>query len=210
MVSEHETLVSDEGVEVKYYKQFMEAGDDLPADVDGKDIDGSLYRLLLKDVDWQQETVKVFNKDCTPKRKTASYGNKDNLVYKYSGTTKQAVPWSSAMNYIKACVEQTTGNTYNFALLNLYEDGNSSIGAHSDDEKTLVKGSDIASVSLGQERTFVLHHKTDKKKKHTVDLESGSLLVMGGACQKVYKHSVPVRKKVKNGRINITFRNVKK
>jgi alkylated DNA repair dioxygenase AlkB len=66
----------------------------------------------------------------------------------------------------------------------------------------------IASVSLGQEREFVLHHK-EKKTTKKITLSNGSLLWMGGDCQKVYKHSVPKRVKADGERINITFRNVK-
>ena len=44
------------------------------------------------------------------------------------------------------------------------------------------------------------------KKKQTFLLENNSVFVMGGTCQKTHKHGLPKRKKVKDYRISLTFR----
>ena len=75
--------------------------------------------------------------------------------------------------------------------------------------------STVASVSLGAERKFRI--KTQGRKKgwdEEFKLGSGTLLVMHGpnkdnnytGFQSVYYHTVPVEKKVKGIRINLTFR----
>ena len=51
-------------------------------------------------------------------------------------------------------------------------------------------------------------NREDKSIKHRIDLKNGSLLVMDGNTQKNYKHGVPIQKKIKQSRINLTFRNV--
>ncbi len=49
----------------------------------------------------------------------------------------------------------TPGNRYDGVLVNNYRNGKDSINWHSDDETTLVKGSTIASISLGKSNTHL-------------------------------------------------------
>jgi alkylated DNA repair dioxygenase AlkB len=92
-------------------------------------------------------------------------------------------------------------------LLNLYRDGQDSMGYHADDEKELGETPLIASLSLGDERVFKLRHKT---RKTTLDivLGHGDLLVMAGALQQYWQHCVPKTKQLKTARINLTFRKI--
>ena len=48
--------------------------------------------------------------------------------------------------------------------------------------------------------------ENDEPIKITIPLGHGSLLLMSGELQKYWQHSVPKRKKVKDMRINLTFR----
>ena len=50
------------------------------------------------------------------------------------------------------------------------------------------------------------HNKTNLKK--TIEMENGSIIVMGGAIQHHWKHQVPKTSKVKSTRINMTFRSI--
>lgn len=85
-------------------------------------------------------------------------------------------------------------------MCNRYPDGDSYIGWHSDDEGDLAF---IVSVSLGAVRDFVFQHK-ETKEKIVLRLEPGSIVLMGKGCQQNWKH----RKKVKDPRINLTFRSI--
>lgn len=66
----------------------------------------------------------------------------------------------------------------------------------------------IASVSLGHTRRFLVKSKDKEKESGVVEysLTPGSLVVMGGDMQKHWKHSVPKELRVKETRINLTFR----
>jgi alkylated DNA repair dioxygenase AlkB len=44
------------------------------------------------------------------------------------------------------------------------------------------------------------------KYRYSLPLASGSLLVMQGQTQKLWKHEIPKEKKVEEGRISLTFR----
>jgi alkylated DNA repair dioxygenase AlkB len=81
------------------------------------------------------------------------------------------------------------------------------MGCHADDEKELGSNPVIASLSLGDERMFKLHHK-QRKQTLTINLGHGDLLVMAGTLQHHWLHSVPKTKKLKAPRINLTFRKI--
>ena len=87
------------------------------------------------------------------------------------------------------------------------------MGEHRDDEKDLVAGYPIAPLSLGQPRDFIFKHadcwgKTATRKIGPVkiELEHGSLLLMKHPTNIYWYHSLPPRKRLKDIRINMTFR----
>ena len=95
---------------------------------------------------------------------------------------------------------------FNSVLLNLYRDGQDSMGWHSDAEPELGRNPVIASVSLGAVRRFVLRHKKRKEQHLALELEPGSVLVMAGALQHHWRHALPKTRQVVGPRINLTFR----
>jgi alkylated DNA repair dioxygenase AlkB len=162
------------------------------------------FNILLNNIEWQPERVKLFGKEIITKRKVAFYA--DPLIeYTYSNKTKKGMPWTNTLFDIKRMIETHTKATYNACLLNLYHSGEEGMGWHSDDEKEIVKHSSIASLSIGVERNFAFKHKKTQEKV-SIFLESGSLLEMKGAIQQYWLHTLPKSKKVNGPRINLTFR----
>jgi alkylated DNA repair dioxygenase AlkB len=153
---------------------------------------------------WETETPIVFGKPRQVKRKTCAFGNAG-LSYSYSGMRKEAHAWPMGLDFLRATLMLDTGARFNFALANLYPDGEAGIGAHADDEPEIVKDSPIVGISLGSTRDFFL---TDKEGHRVagVALEHGSAIVMWGSTQRHYKHAVPPRKRVKSPRVSLTFR----
>eukprot|EP01091_Cochliopodium_minus_P009959 TRINITY_DN256_c0_g1_i1.p1 TRINITY_DN256_c0_g1~~TRINITY_DN256_c0_g1_i1.p1 ORF type:complete len:252 (-),score=56.33 TRINITY_DN256_c0_g1_i1:58-813(-) len=170
-----------------------------------KDADYYLEELY-KHMEWVQEEIKMMGKTLKPMRLICINGD-NNLSYRYSGIKKIAPGWNETLHELKKKAEEFCGEKFNFALVNLYRNGEDYIGPHSDDTRDLVPGSSVVSVTLGAERDFVVKRKTDKK-TFIFPLPHGSMLVMKDGAQKTYKHSVPKRKKITNKRINITFRHV--
>ncbi len=81
------------------------------------------------------------------------------------------------------------------------------MGFHSDDEPELGTKPTIASLSLGEERTFILKSKADKSLRPIrIRLSSGSLLVMKGDTQTNWKHAINKETRPCGPRINLTFR----
>lgn len=91
------------------------------------------------------------------------------------------------------------------------------MGEHRDDEKELDPLCPIASVSLGAGRDFVFRHrdargKMPQRRMEPVKLElaHGSLLLMNQPTNTFWYHSLPVRKRISQPRINLTFRRIRK
>ena len=166
------------------------------------------FQQLLENVDWQHDEVMIFGKKIVTVRKTAWYGERE-FEYTYSKMTKKARLWIPQLLPIKRKVEEVTGLEFNSCLLNLYHSGEEGMSWHSDAEAELGKHPAIASVSLGVQRRFVFKHKTSAEKVE-LRLEPGSLLLMAGETQQYWLHSLPKSKKIKEARINLTFRNIKK
>lgn len=150
---------------------------------------------------WQEEEVRVYGKWHILRRQSAWYGTAD---YRYSGQIKIAQPWLPVLLEIKTQVEELTKDSYQGVLLNYYPDGLAGMGWHADDEHDLVPNSAIASVSFGATRRFDLRHRDGET--HSINLEDGSVLMMAGELQQYWKHQVPVQRKIKEPRINLTFR----
>ena len=168
-----------------------------------------LFEQLKSGIAWKQETLMLYGKKILTPRLTAWYGD-SGITYRYSGVTFQARPWTPALLEIKNRIEPAAGLIFNSVLLNLYRDGNDSMGWHSDDEPELGANPIIASVNFGQERRFDFRHKKDHTQKHQINLSNGSLLVMKGDIQHHWQHQIAKSAKIKNERINLTFREIKK
>lgn len=174
--------------EVCYYANFFESADEL-------------YQRVQESTNWKQQDVMIYGKSTPQPRLTAWYGDH---AYTYSGLTVEPQPLTPAILEIKQKVEAVAETEFNSVLLNLYRDGNDSIGWHSDNEKGL--GDVIASVSFGSARRFLLRDIATRTKSAEIALGNGDLLVMGQGVQKNYHHHVPKTKLEVGPRINLTFR----
>ncbi len=166
---------------------------------------------LIDHAPWKREQVIMYGRRVAVPRLTAWFGD-PRATYTYSGITMAPEPWTPLLLEIKSLVEpKSLGTIFNSVLLNLYRDGNDSVAWHSDDEPELGRNPVIASVSLGQARTFRLRHKLDETIPPVeIELTHGSLLVMSGALQHFWKHQLPKRRSPNLGpRINLTFRMIR-
>lgn len=162
--------------------------------------------ILLQDIDWKNDEAVIFGRHIITKRKAAWYGE-SSYSYTYSGTTKQALSWTKELLALKTIAENLTGTKYNSCLLNLYHNGDEGMAWHSDDESSLGVNTNIASFSFGAERKFSFKHKRTGE-SHSILLENGSLLLMKGATQTNWLHSLPKSKKITAPRVNLTFRTI--
>jgi alkylated DNA repair dioxygenase AlkB len=163
-----------------------------------------MCKELLDTIPWKQDEVVMFGKKIMTKRKVAWYADAG-ITYTYAGVKKLGLQWTDTLLEIKQKVEAITGATYNACLLNLYHKGEEGMGWHRDNEKEIIPESSIASLSFGAVRKFAFKHATTNERLD-IELENGSLLDMKGAIQGHWYHALPKTTRIKQLRINLTFR----
>ena len=145
--------------------------------------------------------------------------------YQFSGQIAEAVEWHPLVASVRDYLNETfadllKGRRLNGCLINFYEGPQEYLGPHSDNEKELVGGAPIFTVSFGVSRRFrfkakekemkkALDAKEKMEKEVQVVLEHGDVMIMEGETQKTHKHEL--RKPVKKGdylgkRVSLTFR----
>lgn len=221
---EIDNVINSNNVVVDYVERFMTRrdADQLFAELDDES----------SNIEWGRGSFNApSGKIVSFPRLTAAFGN-DGKTYSYSGNTQKSQIWLPGMLKLKKKVEEfVSGNkkrygeescdaiSFNYALVQLYKDGDDYIGWHSDKEGDMVKGAPVVSISLGSgaEREFQFRKRVNEKSgasggaNETISrvLKHGSMLIMARDCQKVYKHQLPKRKKIRGKRYNITFRCIK-
>jgi alkylated DNA repair dioxygenase AlkB len=166
----------------------------------------NMFRTMQSTFPWESNQIKIFGKTYDVPRKEAYFAD-PGKTYGYSGKRLTLNPWNEIILKLKAQLELELDHSFNACLANLYRDGSDSNGLHADNEPELGPHPIIASLSFGAKRKFKLKHNATKEVVN-FDLTNGSLIVMAGNCQEYWKHEIPKQKKVKEARINLTFRKI--
>lgn len=114
--------------------------------------------------------------------------------------------WTACQSLVavRAQVETQFQERYDYCLIHLYRNGEDKIEWHADRESL---NSSVCSVSFGATRVFRFRAINETTGHHTqYELHHGDVLYMKKGCQQHFKHQVPTTKKVKERRINLTFR----
>ncbi|OVA01059.1 Oxoglutarate/iron-dependent dioxygenase [Macleaya cordata] len=218
------TIDLGEGSEIIYVPRL------LPYDESWK-----LFDYLDKEIPWTRPLIHVYGRSCVQPRDTcyfAAEGLPELQYYK-----PHAYSWDDyppLKEILTAVHDALPGSSFNSLLLNRYKNGSDYVAWHADDEKVYGPTPEIASISFGCEREFLLKKRPSKKTsqvqiptsrreeqpatkrlkissqngQHSFVLKHGSLLVMRGYTQRDWLHSVPKRVKADAVRINLTFRRV--
>lgn len=164
---------------------------------------------LLAEVPWKQEHITVFGRR-HPMPRLSCWMADPGCEYRYSDLQNVVEPWTPAALEIRARLEAELGCPFNSLLLNLYRDGRDSMGWHADDEPELDPLAPIASLSLGAARTFRMRPRgSSAGSKVAFELAHGDLFVMDPPTQRLWQHELPRRLRVRERRINLTFRRVR-
>lgn len=159
----------------------------------------------FKNIQWQQDKIKVFGKVHDQPRLSAWFGAD---AYEYSGLVLGASPLPESIAYFSEKINAKCQSAFNSCLANLYRNGHDYVAAHSDDEKELGINPKVASLSFGVTRRFVLKNKQNQKVEFS--LGHGDLLIMQEDLQHHWQHTVPKELSIKELRVNLTFRKILK
>jgi len=172
----------------------------------------ALLGELIRVLPWSQPDIRIFGKMVKQPRLVCFLGEQG-VSYCYSGQTMRARVWQGTLRELAAAVSNAADQRFNCVLANLYRNGQDSMGWHADDEPELGEKPAVASLSLGQERGFLVKPKKrpapgERWESTRIALGSGSLLLMKGGFQEAFLHSVPKSSKPLESRLNLTFRRV--
>lgn len=169
----------------------------------------ALFALLREAAPWKQSRRLMYDRFVDVPRLQAGLYDPDRPRRKPGTTPRAAMP--PALLAVRDRLEAEFDARFGWVLANLYRDGRDSVAMHSDDEDDLGPRPVIASLSLGATRRFLFRPKPGwpdgaSARPVTLDLPSGSLLVMRGATQLHWDHGVPKVARPVGPRINLTFR----
>ena len=195
LFTNHITHLGLQGADIQYIDAFI-------------DNQQHYFEALKNEIQWQQDIIQIAGKRVPIPRLNAWYGDVD-AQYSYSGLTLNPKPWTDTLLELKATLENYLNESFNSVLVNYYRDGNDSVAWHCDNEPELGVNPLIASLSLGETRRFSLRGpvNADAKTFH-IDLAGGSLLIMAGQTQTLWRHQLAKTKKPVGPRINLTFRQI--
>ncbi len=118
-------------------------------------------------------------------------------------------PWTPGLLAVRARLESLLGTGFDYVFVNRYRDGRDSVAWHGDHDGRGDPSRVVASLSLGATRAFDLRPKKEaglRPRTISVDVAHGDLIVMAGELQRMWEHRVRKDVRVRDERINLTFR----
>ena len=149
-----------------------------------------LFDALRQGVEWRTERREMYDTVVEVPRLTA--------------TIPDDGPAPPALARAHDALERRYRRRFESVRLAWYRDGRDSVAMHGDRIGRRIADTVVAILSLGAARRFLLKPAAGGQSLR-FDLGGGDLLVMGGACQRTWRHGIP---KVKSAgpRISIQFR----
>ncbi|GGA11740.1 alpha-ketoglutarate-dependent dioxygenase AlkB [Dyella caseinilytica] len=157
------------------------------------DLAASWFAALLQGVDWHESSRMMYERMVGVPRLHGHYAADDPSLPKVLG---------AALGIAKAQFRAP----FNSIGLNFYRDEHDSVAPHNDKLHELVPHQPIVLLSLGATRTMVIRRKTPPHLKTELELEAGSLLLMGWNAQLNYDHGIPKLRYPVGPRISVAFR----
>ena len=159
-------------------------------------------------VEYHKE-YKRFNKIVKVPRGQASFTLSPDIHYDYkvSGGSPPNNVMCERLKEVAAQVNAALRTNFNTILMNKYKDGDDCIGFHRDRETGWAEGTGFATLSFGAERDFQVRHEATGETRSILHRD-GHALYLPAPMNQECLHGVPKRKRVKDCRISLTFREI--
>jgi alkylated DNA repair dioxygenase AlkB len=99
-------------------------------------------------------------------------------------------PGHPLLDEMRALLDARYGTSFVHVSMGLYRTGADSVAWHGDTRARDLPEALVATVSLGEPRRFLLRPR-DGGRSVALQLGWGDVLVMGGSCQRTWRHAVP-------------------
>jgi len=153
----------------------------------------AVFELLLAGAPWQQRERWMYDRKVLEPR----------MVAGWTGETLVELP--PRLEEMRVAVSERYRVEFDSVHVNLYRDGRDGVAWHGDTNRKTLHDPLVATVSLGEGRRFLLRPGTSGPATRTFTPGGGDLLVMGGACQHSWQHTVPKTARA-GARMSITLR----
>ncbi|HWB66423.1 MAG TPA: alpha-ketoglutarate-dependent dioxygenase AlkB [Mycobacteriales bacterium] len=151
------------------------------------------FEQLAATARWQQRIVTMWEHRVPEPRLTAGWST--------DGSDAPAL-----LRMLCGPLSERYGVEFDRVWVNLYRDGRDSVAWHGDRNRHVITNPLVATVSLGARRRFLLRKRGSSKVTHVLEPGCGDLVVMGGACQDRWEHTVPKTAKAVEARMSVTIR----
>ena len=170
-------------------------------------VDQSLSEELLT---LFQEKSDDFTRNSENGHRVISFGHE----YEYNGARAVKPLSADFPEAIKKVVDliksQHQDSVINQCLVNMYPDNTSHLPEHSDNEPSIVHGSNIFTVSIGATRDVNFRRSVTPEDERVVTAEGNSLYIMSRSSQNTWKHRINPAAENSGVRYSLTFRYVTK
>lgn len=151
-----------------------------------------LFDWLIAHAPWQQRTREMWDKAVLEPRLVAVWPT--------------GSPLPAKLRELSEVLSRRYAVDFDSCLVNLYRDGSDAVAWHADTVRKVLTNPLVATVSLGAARSFLLRPAAGGPVARRYAPGGGDLVVMGGACQHDWVHTVPREKTASGARMSITLR----
>ena len=159
----------------------------VPAWLGGAD---RLLASLLAEAGWEQRERWMINRVVTEPRLTAQYPDVRDAP--------------EVLQLLAAALSDRYGVPYDGLWINLYRDHRDSTGWHGDWPSCKREQCSVPVLSLGAQRRFLVRPRAGGAST-IISVRSGDLVVMGGRCQRDWRHCVPKQATPAGPRVSVNF-----
>jgi alkylated DNA repair dioxygenase AlkB len=154
----------------------------------------TLFDELVDGLTWKRTTQTLYEKQVETPRLIATLGDEEGRF-----------PFLAE---ISRALTQHAGVTLDRITFALYRSGSDSVAWHRDRHLRQKEEGVVATVSLGEPRTFMMRPRGGGGESLRFSLGHGDLFIMGGTANKNWEHSVPKVRSLRGPRLSIMFRHV--
>jgi alkylated DNA repair dioxygenase AlkB len=155
---------------------------------------GDLFDMLLTDAPWKQRTRPMYDRMVLEPRMVATWP---------AGSTRHL---PAPLEEMRLMLSDHYRVEFDSVGANLYRDGSDGVAWHGDSNRKTLHDPLVATVSLGERRRFLMRPVTSGSTTRKFRPGGGDLLVMGGACQSEWLHTVPKEPRGAGARMSVTLR----
>lgn len=176
---------------------------------DPKELEDIFNHLNNLEIEYHKRYKGMYGRDMKVPRGQASFTIDDTIHYDYkvSGGSPPNCVMDDKLKEITKKINEEFGTNFNTILMNVYKNGLDNISLHKDKEAGWVKETGFLTLSFGAERDFQIR-EVETNELRSILHKNGMGILMDYPMNDYFLHGVPVRKKIKDTRISLTFREI--